>query len=368
MSRIYLSYRRMDAPGYAGRLFDHLSRHFGRRSVFMDIDGIAGGREFARVIESALNACDAVLVLIGKNWADCTGPDGRRRLDDPEDWVRLEVAAALRRDVLVIPVLIDGARLPEPTSLPEELRALCGRQSRDLSDLRWSHDVGVLVKDLGEVVRAANKRLRRLAGLTIILAALLGMALTGRTVVWKKPASMEVKTDSHSPSPNPPPLTGANLFVADGSFASIMRGMARAEDGTRPAAAEEVQGQPASAEVRAAIREGYNRFAAAAARGDLQAYKAVHATNYVVRNGAKVTDAETHFLGMQMAFALGPVTVTCDLQKVIMTAPDTAVATVQFDVKDAFLHRLEKDRDVWKRIGDQWLLKECNVLEQHTLD
>ena len=69
MSRIYLSYRRMDAAGYAGRLFDHLNHHFGAGSVFMDIGGIAGGEEFSRVIETALNACDVVLVLIGKSWA-----------------------------------------------------------------------------------------------------------------------------------------------------------------------------------------------------------------------------------------------------------------------------------------------------------
>ena len=150
---IYLSYRRSESAAYAGRIFDHLSRHFGRGSVFMDAQGgIRPGQEFALVIESALNACDAVLVVIGKNWASCTGKDGGRRLEDPKDWVRLEVAAALRRDVLVVPVLVDGARLPDPASLPEELRALCGRNACELSDPRWSFDVRELVKDLEQVV------------------------------------------------------------------------------------------------------------------------------------------------------------------------------------------------------------------------
>ena len=150
---IYLSYRRSESAAYAGRLFDHLSRHFGRGSVFMDVQGgIRPGQEFARAIDSALNACDAVVVVIGKDWASCTGKDGRRRLEDPKDWVRLEVAAALRRDVLVVPVLVDGARLPDPASLPEELRALCGRNACELSDLRWSFDVRELVKDLEQVV------------------------------------------------------------------------------------------------------------------------------------------------------------------------------------------------------------------------
>ena len=150
---IYLSYRRSESAAYAGRLFDHLSRHFGRGSVFMDVQGgIRPGQEFARAIDSALNACDAVVVVIGKDWASCTGKDGRRRLEDPKDWVRLEVAAALRRNILVVPVLVDGARLPDLASLPEELRALCGRNACELSDLRWSFDVRELVKVLEQVV------------------------------------------------------------------------------------------------------------------------------------------------------------------------------------------------------------------------
>jgi hypothetical protein len=153
---IYLSYRRRESAGYAGRLFDHLNRHFGPGSVFMDIGAITRGQEFALAIESALNACKVVLVVIGKSWANCTGKDGRRRLDDPKDWVRLELAAALRRNVLVVPVLVDGASLPDPASLPEELRPLCGRNACELSDLRWSYDVGELVKDLEKVVRPPN--------------------------------------------------------------------------------------------------------------------------------------------------------------------------------------------------------------------
>jgi hypothetical protein len=89
-----------------------------------------------------------VLTLIGKSWTTCTGPDSRRRLDDAKDWVRLEVAAALRRNVLVVPVLVDGARIPDPVSLPDELQPMCGRHARELSNLRWSFDVGELVKDL----------------------------------------------------------------------------------------------------------------------------------------------------------------------------------------------------------------------------
>ena len=152
MSGIYLSYRRMEAGGHAGRLVDYLSRHFGPSSVFRDIDTIRRGEDFSQAIESALNACDVVLVVIGNTWATGTGEDGRCRLDDPKDWVRLEVAAALRRDILVVPVLVEGARLPDPASLPEELRALCQRNACELSDLRWAFDFRELVKDLEQVV------------------------------------------------------------------------------------------------------------------------------------------------------------------------------------------------------------------------
>jgi hypothetical protein len=158
ISRIYIAYRRTDTAAYAGRLFDHLSRHFGRGFVFMDIQGgIARGQDFTQAIDAALNTCDVALVLIGKHWATSTGPNGDLRLDDPNDWVRVETAAVLRRNVLVIPVLVDGARLPDPASLPEELRSLCRRHVCELTDPRWSYDVGELVKDIEKVVHPPDR-------------------------------------------------------------------------------------------------------------------------------------------------------------------------------------------------------------------
>jgi len=197
MSGIYLSYRRMEAGGHAGRLVDYLSRHFGPSSVFRDIDTIRRGEDFSQAIESALNACDVMLVVIGNTWATGTGQDGRRRLDDPNDWVRLEVAAALRRNVLVVPVLVDGARLPDPATLPEALRPLCRRNACELSDLRWAFDVGELVKDLKKVVRppqrlkllrVKDKRLRWLAGSAVALALLLGIILIGLAILRVQPS------------------------------------------------------------------------------------------------------------------------------------------------------------------------------------
>jgi hypothetical protein len=154
INRIYISYRRTDTAAYAGRLFDHLSRHFGRGFVFMDIQGgIPPGQDFAQAINAALDTCDVALVLIGKHWATSTGPNDNLRLDDPNDWVRVETAAALRRNILVIPVLVEGARLPDdPASLPEELRPLFRRHVCELTDSRWSFDVGELVKTIEKIV------------------------------------------------------------------------------------------------------------------------------------------------------------------------------------------------------------------------
>jgi hypothetical protein len=180
MSRIYISYRRTDAAAYAGRLFDHLSHHFGQDFVFMDVQGgIARGQDFAQAINEALNTCDVVLVIIGNHWATSTGPDGNLRLHDPNDWVRVETAAALRRNVLVIPVLIDGAHLPDPSSLPEELRPLCRRNVCELSDSRWSYDVGELVKDIEKIPRSPNRfKILRLRNNKLHWVVEAGVALT----------------------------------------------------------------------------------------------------------------------------------------------------------------------------------------------
>jgi hypothetical protein len=135
----------------------------------------------------------------------CTGQDGRRRLDDSNDWVRIEVVAALRRNVLVVPVLVEGARLPDPASLPEELRPLCQRHACELSDLRWAFDVGELVRDLEKVVRSPkrfpgvkDKRLRWLAGSAIVVALFVGMALFG-PIVLRKHATVKPPAMAESP-------------------------------------------------------------------------------------------------------------------------------------------------------------------------
>ena len=148
MRAIFISYRRDDAEGQAGRLFEDLEERFGKASVFMDVTGIEPGRDFRKVIEQQVASCGVLLAIIGKDWLNATDADGRRRLDDPADFVRLETAAALRRDIPVIPVLVRGAKMPRAEQLPEVLADLSFRNSVELSHARWASDVQLLINAL----------------------------------------------------------------------------------------------------------------------------------------------------------------------------------------------------------------------------
>lgn len=147
MTGVFISYRREDSAGYAGRLFDRARLHFGPDAVFMDVAAIAPGLDFGLEIDKAIAACDTVLVVIGRHWFGATGDD-RRRLDDPEDFVRLEVAAAIRRGARVVPVLVGGAPIPDPALLPDELKPLIRRQAVTLSDEHWDSNVADLLRSL----------------------------------------------------------------------------------------------------------------------------------------------------------------------------------------------------------------------------
>ena len=121
MRAIFISYRREDSEGQAGRLFDDLTAHFGEDSVFMDVAGIEPGRDFRRVIDEHVASCGVLLAMIGKRWIDAADQSGRRRLEDPMDFVRLETASALKRDIPVVPVLVHGAGMPRADASREEV-------------------------------------------------------------------------------------------------------------------------------------------------------------------------------------------------------------------------------------------------------
>ena len=120
--RVFVSYRREDASGHAGRLYDALAEKFGDENVFMDVDTIQVGADFTQAITSAVASCDALIALIGRDWATVTDESGRRRIDDPGDFVRLELETALARDVAVIPACVRGASFPEESDLRRRSR------------------------------------------------------------------------------------------------------------------------------------------------------------------------------------------------------------------------------------------------------
>jgi len=145
MRKIVISYRRDDADEAAGRLSDHLVNQFGQDSVFMDVDGIAPGRDFRKVIEETLTQCDVLLGVMGRNWLDIKDEAGNRRLENESDFVRLEISSALRRDIPVIPVRVQGASVPKPEALPADLKDFSYRNAVELTHDRWNSDVQVLV-------------------------------------------------------------------------------------------------------------------------------------------------------------------------------------------------------------------------------
>src|SRR5205085_64559 len=121
MAHVFISYRREDSADATGRLYDRLSRHFGPETVFKDVDSILSGEDFRAAIVRAIERCQAVLVVIGPKWAAILDRDGKRRLENPADPVRLEIEAALRIGVPIIPVLVTQAEMPLPDGLPDSL-------------------------------------------------------------------------------------------------------------------------------------------------------------------------------------------------------------------------------------------------------
>ena len=151
MPGVFISYRREDSSGYTGRVFDILSAEFGRENTFMDLDTIEGGDDFASVINQKISVSDVLVAVIGDRWLTVKDGSGTRRLDNPHDFVRIEIAEALQRGIRVIPVLVAGAAMPLPNDLPQDLRALCDRQAVEIRDSHFHQDA----QELTQVLRGS---------------------------------------------------------------------------------------------------------------------------------------------------------------------------------------------------------------------
>lgn len=156
-SEIFISYRREDAPAHAGRLYDGLADEFGPGQVFMDVDTLEPGVDFVDHIRSAVGSADILLVVIGRGWLSSTDVAGGRRLDDPKDFVRLEIGLALRGSPVVIPVLVGGAAMPAEEDLPSDLALLARRNAVTLVDADWRLGLARLIAALRRIVEPVEE-------------------------------------------------------------------------------------------------------------------------------------------------------------------------------------------------------------------
>lgn len=174
--QVFLSYRRSDVGGYAGRLTDALVRRLGKGRVFHDVSTIAPGQDYTVAIDRALDGCDALLAVVGPGWLAPPPGASAPRLFDDADYVRLELSRALARDVRVVPVLVGRASLPAAGELPADLQPLLTRQAIELHDETWHEDVDGLVRALQDP-RASDRRRHALIAGTVV-------ALASATLAW----------------------------------------------------------------------------------------------------------------------------------------------------------------------------------------
>ena len=149
MKRIFISYRRSDAEHFAGRVFDRLRHDVGSNNLFMDVSTIPLGADFVAFIGREVAKCDVLLAVIGPNWIDARSTDGRRRLDDDTDFVRIEIAAALGRNIPVVPLLLEGTSMPKADVLPDDLKNLTRRNALSVRHVSFHADMDTLITALG---------------------------------------------------------------------------------------------------------------------------------------------------------------------------------------------------------------------------
>jgi len=148
LGSVFISYRRDDSAGFAGRIYDRLTKSLRHAQFFLDVDNILAGVDFGDVLSDHVGRCDALIAVIGRSWLSSADAENRRRLDDPLDTVRIEIEAALGRGIRVIPVLVDGAEMPRLEELPESLKTLARRQKIDVFHANFDADVKKLTRAL----------------------------------------------------------------------------------------------------------------------------------------------------------------------------------------------------------------------------
>jgi hypothetical protein len=207
--RIFISYRREETAYPAAWLFDRLADRYGGRQVFKDVDSIQLGDDFVEVITRAVGSCDVLLALIGDDWLTITDEHGRRRLDDPDDFVRLEIEAALTRRVRVIPILVDGAQMPRADELPDSLVRLGRRQALELSPTRFEADTSRLLKVLDMTLTEVRTAQADAASTVPPAGKALDPSATEVQETPLRPEQQQQRGTSGTPPADPVPRAGA---------------------------------------------------------------------------------------------------------------------------------------------------------------
>jgi hypothetical protein len=178
MPKLFINYRRADSQGFAGRIYDRLAKAFGHRNVFMDIETLQPGEKFVEAIEREGMARNVMLILIGPNWLNPIGDVNKTRLEDPEDYVRREIEMALHRDMHVIPLLLQGAKLPSPENLPPSLHRILSYNAFVIGP-DFHSDMGQLIRRVKQVADP-NRGKQILVGLfTVMLFLKIAISIRG---------------------------------------------------------------------------------------------------------------------------------------------------------------------------------------------
>ena len=151
--QIFLSYRRADTAGDTRSLYSELEKHFSSDQLVMDVDAIELGADYEQFLNDAVGNCDALIAVIGMDWLSAENEKGKRRLDEPDDLVRIEIAAALARGIRVFPVLFQGASMPHVDDLPDDLKPLAKRQAATLTHAQFKKDAESLIRALEKTLK-----------------------------------------------------------------------------------------------------------------------------------------------------------------------------------------------------------------------
>jgi tetratricopeptide (TPR) repeat protein len=197
---IFISYRREDSKADARSIYQALERTFGANQLFMDVDTIEKGRDFRKALDETLARCQVMLAIVGPNWLDARDEAGARRLEHAGDYVHQEIAVALKRNIPVVPVLVNGAKLPGEAQLPASLKGLAMRQAAIVTHENFQSDMAGLERDIRALITSPRSSWPRIAAIALVL--ILAATAGGSYLFW--PAPGPTSRSDPTPSPSPP--------------------------------------------------------------------------------------------------------------------------------------------------------------------